>query len=223
MKQLAGYSNTPKSPADLVTTDSRQDERLALAAKRVADMLGFFRQGTAGDPERYVTGIAAMLAQYPENVILLVTDPMRGLPAKLDWLPTLRDVREACEREMEPIRAAQEREARYAETLRLIASQPRHRMTRQQMEEKFGEGWGIQGESEKDLSEKREANLKQRQMANEKVFEAECRKVGQDPKQTRVSPSLIRFMGEKYGIANWPEEDIRDESARRSIHQEAAE
>lgn len=202
-----------------MTTDSRQDERLALAAKRVADMLGFFRQGTAGDPERYVAGIAAMLAQYPENVILLVTDSMRGLPAKLDWLPTLREVREACEREMEPIRAAQEREARFAETRRLIASQPRQHMTREEMEAKFGKGWGIAGESAKDLSERREAHLKQLQSANEKVFEAECLKVGQDPKQTRVSPSLLRHMEEKYGAINWPETDVRDESASRSIQE----
>lgn len=41
--------------------------------------------------------IAATLAEYSPEVIEYITDPRTGLPAKLKWLPTVAEVREACE------------------------------------------------------------------------------------------------------------------------------
>lgn len=41
--------------------------------------------------------VAATLAEYAQEVIEYVTDPRTGLPAKLKWLPSVAEVREACE------------------------------------------------------------------------------------------------------------------------------
>lgn len=55
-----------------------------------------------------------------------MTDPRSGIAGRSKWLPTVAEVREACEREMAPARREAERQARAAATdayLRPQASQ----------------------------------------------------------------------------------------------------
>lgn len=63
----------------------------------------------------------AILENYSEMVVRLVTDPWRGLPGKLKWLPSTAEVREACEAEMAPIRREEARQRQYAATRALLA------------------------------------------------------------------------------------------------------
>jgi hypothetical protein len=67
-------------------------------------MFGCYRKGDANDPETYVAAITATLARYPEDVILRITHPVDGLPGQKDFLPTVAEVRRACESEMGPRR-----------------------------------------------------------------------------------------------------------------------
>ena len=60
-------------------------------------LFGCYRTGLANDPETYTMAVAATLADYPPEVIQHVTDPRTGLPAKCKWLPSVAEVREACE------------------------------------------------------------------------------------------------------------------------------
>lgn len=60
-------------------------------------LFGCYRKADANDPEIYTMAVAATLAEYSPEVIEFVTDPRTGLPAKLKWLPTVAEVREACE------------------------------------------------------------------------------------------------------------------------------
>lgn len=45
----------------------------------------------------FSASLAAMLSQYPDAVIIAVTDPLTGLPAHRDRAPTVNQLREACE------------------------------------------------------------------------------------------------------------------------------
>lgn len=38
-----------------------------------------------------------VLSAYPIDVVDRVVDPLTGLPGRMDWLPTVREVRKACE------------------------------------------------------------------------------------------------------------------------------
>ena len=58
-----------------------------------------------------------MLASYPEAVAVKVCDPIRGLPSKSKWLPSIAEIREACETEMVWHYAVERRERVRAETL----------------------------------------------------------------------------------------------------------
>jgi hypothetical protein len=45
--------------------------------------------------------VAAILAEYPPEIVDFVCDPRTGLPRRLKWLPTIAEIVEACERRME--------------------------------------------------------------------------------------------------------------------------
>lgn len=84
------------------------------AAQRARLMFGCYRKGDANDPDTYVAAITATLARYPEDIIRDVTNPASGLPTKKDFLPTVKEVFEACEEIMQPRRMAEARQDRIA-------------------------------------------------------------------------------------------------------------
>jgi hypothetical protein len=93
-----------------------------LAAKQTRILLGCYRKGEAADPEVYVTSVATVLANYPEDVVMIVTDPVRGIPGRVNWLPTVAEVRLACEAEMKPHYDEIARRKRVTDTARVLAA-----------------------------------------------------------------------------------------------------
>lgn len=75
-----------------------------IAARRAALLLGCYRRGDAEDPETYSAAVALILAEYPMPIVYRVTDPRSGLPGRCQWLPTVAEVRAACEAQMPPKR-----------------------------------------------------------------------------------------------------------------------
>lgn len=60
-------------------------------------MFGCYRKGEANDPDIYAAAISAVLADYDMEVIRAVTDPRKGLPRRIAWLPNVKEVGDACE------------------------------------------------------------------------------------------------------------------------------
>jgi hypothetical protein len=104
---------------------------LPVAAKRTRLLLGSYRKGEAEDLEVYTMAIASVLSDYPESVALRVTDPRTGIAGRVQWLPTAFEVREACEREMPPIPAAQRRDAQRQITRQIIDGRERNRVSQE--------------------------------------------------------------------------------------------
>lgn len=128
----------------LSAVSAEQDRKNILAAERTQLMLDCFRTGAANNPEVFVTAIAATLARYPDQVIYDVTDPRTGIPSKISWMPTIKDVREACERAYGPIKEDVEREKRIAEQMRLREEyESKSRPTYDDLKAKYGKDWGI--------------------------------------------------------------------------------
>lgn len=69
------------------------------AKKGAARLLGCYRTGDANDPETYIAAVVAVLEQYPINTIRAVTAPATGIASKLKWLPSIAEIKEACEAE----------------------------------------------------------------------------------------------------------------------------
>jgi hypothetical protein len=96
-----------------------------MVSEAVKRLIGAYRKGEAEDAETYTRSIAIVLAAYPQEVVYRVTDPRNGIQSRSQWLPTVHEVKEACEREMLPIRNRSEQRARierqFAERDRIAA------------------------------------------------------------------------------------------------------
>jgi len=102
-----------------LTTSSRKygsekcdPENAAILAGR---LFRCYRVSDANDPETFVTAVAATLSRYPEWVAVKVCDPLEGLPAQSKWLPAIAEVRDACEKLLDPERELERSFARMAE------------------------------------------------------------------------------------------------------------
>lgn len=116
----------------------------AYAADRARLLLGCYRTGDANDPGTYVAAIAAILSRYPEWVITTVTHPATGLPSRKSWLPTVKEVSEACISAMEPVI---EREARTERVRQQLAERERvesiKRTSYEDLKAKYGQEFGM--------------------------------------------------------------------------------
>jgi hypothetical protein len=77
---------------------TRQD-----ALDRTRMLLGAYRKGECEDPEIFVRSVASIFAAYPREVVMRVTDPLDGIQTKIKWLPSVAEVKEACEKLMQPV------------------------------------------------------------------------------------------------------------------------
>lgn len=130
-----------KLPASMAQ-HARQTE---YAAERARLLLGCYRTGDANDPETYVAAVTAVLAKYPEEVMTEVTHPATGLPRLKSWLPTVKEVYDACVTAYQPM-LEREREAKIiAETLasREVEPDKTRRPTVEELKAKYGENWGM--------------------------------------------------------------------------------
>lgn len=71
-----------------------------MAADRTAKLLGCYPGGKPSDPETYVAAVAAILADYPPEIVARVTDPVHGIARSQKFLPTVAEISAACEEAM---------------------------------------------------------------------------------------------------------------------------
>ncbi len=98
----------------------------------------------------YVAAITAILARYPEEVITSVTHPATGLPSKKGWLPTVKEVTDACNEVMEPIVQNELRLKRVKDQLETMQREAkRERPTLDELQAKYGMDWGLNPEPDR--------------------------------------------------------------------------
>ena len=81
-----------------------------MGAERAALLLGCYHKSNVAEPEIFAAGAAAILSKFPADIAATVTDPRTGLAGRLKFVPTLAEIREACEREQARIAVEQRRE-----------------------------------------------------------------------------------------------------------------
>jgi hypothetical protein len=199
------------SAEQLPASMARNEELTSYAASRAKLLLGCYRTGDANDPTTYVAAITAILAKFPEEVITTVTHPATGLPSKKSWLPTVKEVHDACDDAVEPIVQHQARLKRIAEQL---AMRERERTgekpTIQQLKEKYGERWGIEPVDRiKTADNLVEENREARERAEARM-RAEYAEMG------KVPPS-------KYALSQTALRIIREQDENRAAFSSAAE
>jgi hypothetical protein len=61
-------------------------------------LFGFYRKDEVHDPQQYIAGVAAIFSGYNWRVIERVTDPRTGIAPEKTFVPSLAEIREACDR-----------------------------------------------------------------------------------------------------------------------------
>lgn len=114
-KKLKISVQSPDDIRQLALRSENAQQLQAYASARAGLMFGCYRKAEASDPEIYAAATAAVLSEYPQDVIDFITDPRTGLPSTSQWLPSVFEVRKACDarvEHLEKIRQVQELRAR---------------------------------------------------------------------------------------------------------------
>lgn len=134
------------------TSGSNESERSEQLAELTKILLGCFRKGEANDPEIYSGAVLAVLSDYPIEIVQAVVDPRTGLPSRIDWYPTVAEVKRACEELAAPLRDRLAREKReqqqLAERKTLALTHQKRRKTYEEIQAELAEkGMFIGGKS----------------------------------------------------------------------------
>lgn len=141
------------SVENLPASTAQQEALTTYAADRARLLLGCYRTGEANDPETYVAAITSILSRYPEAVITEVTHPATGLPKKKSWLPTVKEVSDACDEAVEFSVQHAARLKRIKDQLDARAREDRgEKPTLAQLKERFGDNWGFEPVATKPVS-----------------------------------------------------------------------
>jgi hypothetical protein len=70
------------------------------AAAAARSIMNFFPRSDVADPNAYALGMAAIMSEYPQEVIARITDPRTGIVRRLKFLPRLAEIAEACDEEI---------------------------------------------------------------------------------------------------------------------------
>jgi hypothetical protein len=135
-----------ESPPALVN-DQQRSCSPTIAGDRASLLIGCYRAGDAANPEIYAAALIAVLCEYPEEVVAWVTDPRTGLPGRCQWLPTIFEVRSACEAEMWRTHQAQRRRDERKKADRILAERGDPRDRRPTFEQLADRYPGIIGQS----------------------------------------------------------------------------
>lgn len=108
----------PKIPSPQQGENCSPNCTPALAVERATLLASCYRRDDAADPRTYLRAVSAVLAEYPEAVVVRVTDPRTGLARRLKWLPNIAEISEVCDRELRVHRMDVARAARGLQPLR---------------------------------------------------------------------------------------------------------
>lgn len=196
LQELIGYSKGSRLSTNLsVKTDP------VTAVQRAKLLAGCYRKSDASDPETYAGAVSAVLAEYAPDIVQRVTDPRTGLPSKLQWLPSVKEVRDACEEldaRQRYLRERAKQEAEQVAELRRMDAARQTRPTLAEMRAKYGDNWGIAGEDKTMEAERARRRSELQQRANQTIFARECEAAGM-PSDSPVSPQLAALI--KAGMA----------------------
>jgi hypothetical protein len=102
-----------------------------------------YRVDQYSDPDGYLTSLGLVLEDYPNDVIVYVTDPRSGMQRHLKWPPTISEIVEACNDRMADL-ARQERFRNWGKSETLLLDPPEQsKPTLDELKAKHGPNWGI--------------------------------------------------------------------------------
>lgn len=70
-------------------------QALTVAARRLFSQ---FKTDATVDPKTYLVAVIELFSHYSDEIVMSVTHPFTGMASKQNWLPTIFEIRKACDR-----------------------------------------------------------------------------------------------------------------------------
>jgi hypothetical protein len=87
--------------AVVAALDADQDNAGMNDGKSAAKLImGSYPKADVHDPKTFVTAVTLVLSEYPIGVLRRVSDPRTGIAGRLKFLPTVAEIKNACDAEM---------------------------------------------------------------------------------------------------------------------------
>lgn len=143
MRSIGSAAALVTQPGGMPSEASRSEsDRAFYRLSRVKILCGCYRKDEAGDPDVYAAGVGAVLSDYPDDVVEYVTDPRTGLPSRCQWLPTIKEVRDACveahQARIDAAKRERDLKQQFADREKYEAERAAPRPTRAEIEAKLG-------------------------------------------------------------------------------------
>lgn len=107
-KNLPGSWRRPTS--SLQKFELRENPRLEALTTAAKRLFSQFRVDATVEPRTYLVAVIAVFEHYADDVVTAVTHPFTGMASKQNWLPTIFEIRQACDAARAADNAAARRE-----------------------------------------------------------------------------------------------------------------
>jgi hypothetical protein len=106
-----------------------------------------YRKDQYDDPDSFMLQLGMVLEQYPDEVCRFVTDPRTGIQRRIKWPPTISEIVEACDEHAGHLARVQRFENWGRGNELLLEGPKQAQPTREELIEKYGPNFGLEGNS----------------------------------------------------------------------------
>lgn len=108
-----------------------------------------YRTDQYPDPDGYMVSLGAVLEQYPDDVVMYVSDPRTGIQRASKWPPTINEIVSALDTRVADLRRKERFENWGKNEPALIEPPRRERLSLDELKAKYGENWGLRSLNQK--------------------------------------------------------------------------
>jgi hypothetical protein len=128
------------------STEKLRNSKQLLILKCLAVLFGSYRVDQFSDTKMFQESASRVLAQYPNDIIKYVTDPLTGLQRKHKFVPSIAEIIEACDerfREISRVNYYQNWGKADADAIRALNAPREDRLSLDELKAKYPPNWGI--------------------------------------------------------------------------------
>lgn len=142
----------PEAVSSQLSTDElqKQNSRKSLILRCQRILFSAYRTDQYADPDGFLTSLGAVLEQYPNEVVIYVTDPRTGVQRDSKFPPTISEIVEACDGRVADLqRHDRFRNWGKKDEPELLEAPREKRLTLEELKAKYGPNWGMKSLDEK--------------------------------------------------------------------------
>ena len=100
------------------------------------------------DPEGYMVSLGMVLEQYPDDVVVYITDPRTGVQRHCKWPPAISEIVEACDQRDQYLQRRERFKNWGKKPAQIEGPRNQEHPTLEQLHVKYGKDWGLKTSDE---------------------------------------------------------------------------